>query len=84
MMTIFLSSIGMKTQTLGIDRMVLAAGATLQFPGMNRLVMLELVSHLILSTRVTNTLRRNRPGLQLRYKSLHDFTAKLPLLSLES
>jgi type III pantothenate kinase len=28
-------------------------------------------------------LRRNRPGLQLRYKSLHDFTAKL-LLSLES
>jgi type III pantothenate kinase len=25
-------------QTLGIDRMVLAAGATLQFPGMNRLV----------------------------------------------
>jgi type III pantothenate kinase len=46
--------------------------------------MLELVSHLILSMRVTNTLRRNRPGLQLRYKSLHDFTAKLPLLSLES
>jgi type III pantothenate kinase len=40
MMTIFLSLIGETPQTLGIDRMVLAAGATLQFPGMNRLVMM--------------------------------------------
>jgi type III pantothenate kinase len=44
--------------------------------------MLELVSFDFIDER--KILRRNRPGLQLRYKSLHDFTAKLPLLSLES
>jgi type III pantothenate kinase len=63
--------------------MVLAAGATLQFPGMNRLV-------IDAGTCVTfdfidesdKYLEAHRPGLQLRYKSLHDFTAKLPLLSL--
>jgi type III pantothenate kinase len=73
-------------QTLGIDRMVLAAGATLQFPGQNRLV-------IDAGTCVTFDFINERdeylggaiaPGLQLRYKSLHDFTAKLPLLSLES
>jgi type III pantothenate kinase len=73
-------------QTLGIDRMVLAAGATLQFPGQNRLV-------IDAGTCVTFDFINESdeylggaiaPGLQLRYKSLHDFTAKLPLLSLES
>jgi type III pantothenate kinase len=73
-------------QTLGIDRMVLAAGATLQFPRQNRLV-------IDAGTCVTFDFINESdeylggaiaPGLQLRYKSLHDFTAKLPLLSLES
>ncbi|TDE02866.1 type III pantothenate kinase [Flavobacterium hiemivividum] len=72
--------------TLGIDRMVLAAGATLQFPGKNRLVIdagtcvtfdFINVSNEYLGGAIT-------PGLQLRYKSLHDFTANLPLLALES
>jgi hypothetical protein len=47
MMTTFLSLMGMKRHNLGIDRMVLLP-SNLQFPGKNRLVMLELVSHLIL------------------------------------
>jgi type III pantothenate kinase len=73
-------------QTLGIDRMVLAAGATLQFPGQNRLV-------IDAGTCITFDFINESdkylggaiaPGLQLRYKSLHDFTAKLPLLTLES
>jgi len=72
--------------TLGIDRMVLAAGATLQFPGKNRLVIdagtcvtFDFIndSNEYLGGAIT-------PGLQLRYKSLHDFTANLPLLALES
>jgi type III pantothenate kinase len=83
LMTISLSLMVWNTTNIGIDRMVLAAGATLQFPGKN--------SHRC-GTCVTFDFidewqipwRRNRPGLQLRYKSLHDFTAKLPLLSLES
>ncbi|NGY38649.1 type III pantothenate kinase [Flavobacterium sp. XN-5] len=72
--------------TLGIDRMVLAAGAILQFHGKNRLV-------IDAGTCVTFDFINDSneylggaiaPGLQLRYKSLHDFTANLPLLALES
>ena len=72
--------------TLGIDRMVLAAGATFQFPDQNRLV-------IDAGTCVTFDFidDANRyhggaiaPGLRLRYESLHNFTAKLPLLALES
>lgn len=73
-------------QTLGIDRMVLAAGAIFQFPNQNRLV-------IDAGTCVTFDFidDENRyhggaiaPGLRLRYESLHNFTAKLPLLTLES
>jgi type III pantothenate kinase len=72
-------------QTLGIDRMVLAAGATLQFPDQNRLV-------IDAGTCVTfDCIDENdnylggaiSPGLRLRYESLHHYTAKLPLLTLE-
>ncbi len=70
-------------QTLGIDRMVLAAGATIQFPKQNRLV-------IDAGTCITfDFIDENdrylggaiSPGLRLRYESLHRFTAKLPLLS---
>lgn len=71
--------------TLGIDRMVLAAGAVLQFPDKHRLV-------IDAGTCITYDFidRGNNylgggisPGLRLRYESLHNFTAKLPLLSPE-
>ncbi|MEZ7504161.1 type III pantothenate kinase [Flavobacterium sp. Arc2] len=73
-------------KTLGIDRMVLAVGATLQFPGQNRLV---IDAGTCITFDFVNESDKYlggaiAPGLQLRYKSLHDFTAKLPLLSLES
>jgi type III pantothenate kinase len=73
-------------QTLGIDRMVLAAGATLQYPKQNRLV-------IDAGTCVTfDFIDENdnylggaiAPGLRLRYESLHNFTAKLPLLNVEN
>ncbi len=73
-------------KTLGIDRMVLAAGATLQFPNTNRLV-------IDAGTCVTfDCIDENdrylggaiSPGLRLRYEALHNFTAKLPLLTLEN
>ncbi|MGK4566100.1 type III pantothenate kinase [Flavobacterium sp. 3HN19-14] len=72
--------------TLGIDRMVLAAGATLQFPNRNRLV-------IDAGTCVTyDFVDENNhylggaisPGFRLRYESLHNYTAKLPLLPLEN
>jgi type III pantothenate kinase len=73
-------------QTLGIDRMVLAAGATLLFPGQNRLVVDAgtCVTFDFINENDTYLGGAIAPGLQLRYKALHDFTAKLPLLSLES
>src|SRR5690554_4600821 len=69
------------TNTLGIDRIVLAAGATLKFPKKNRLV-------IDAGTCITYDFINNEdqyyggaisPGISLRYKSLHDYTAKLPL-----
>lgn len=73
-------------KTLGIDRMVLAAGATLQYPNQNRLV-------IDAGTCVTfDFIDENdnylggaiAPGLRLRYESLHNYTAKLPLLTVEN
>ena len=69
--------------TLGIDRMVLASGAVLSFPETNRLVVDA-------GTCITYDFvdADNRylggaisPGIRLRYESLHNFTAKLPLLT---
>jgi type III pantothenate kinase len=68
--------------TLGVDRMVLAAGAALLYPEQNRLVIdagtcitYDFVSHegAYLGGAIS-------PGLQLRYNAMHTFTAKLPLL----
>ncbi len=70
-------------QTLGIDRMILASGAVLQFPNKNRLV-------IDAGTCITYDLidKDNNylggaisPGIRLRYQSLHNYTAKLPLLT---
>lgn len=72
--------------TLGVDRLVLAAGATFRFPKQNRLV-------IDAGTCVTYDFidEDNRylggaisPGLRLRYETLHNYTAKLPLLTLEN
>ncbi|TDD76350.1 type III pantothenate kinase [Flavobacterium caseinilyticum] len=73
-------------KTLGIDRMVLAAGATLQFPSQNRLVIDAgtCVTYDFIDEENNYLGGAIAPGLRLRYQALHNFTAKLPLLSLES
>ncbi len=72
-------------KTLGIDRMVLSAGASLLYPRKNRLV-------IDVGTCVTyDFIDKNdhyqggaiSPGLRLRYESMHRFTAKLPLLTIQ-
>jgi type III pantothenate kinase len=72
--------------TLGIDRLVLAAGATLQFPGQNRLVVDAgtCVTYDFIDENNNYLGGAISPGLKLRYESLHHYTAKLPLLTLES
>lgn len=70
--------------TLGADRAVLAAGATLKFPDQNRLI-------IDAGTCITyDFIDQNNqylggaisPGFSLRYKSLNDYTARLPLLAI--
>ena len=69
-------------KTLGVDRMVLAAGSVLLYPNQNTLIVDA-------GTCVTYDFITNKneylggaisPGLRLRYESLHNYTSKLPLL----
>lgn len=71
-------------ETLGLDRMVLSAAAVLMYPNTNRLV-------IDAGTCITYDFvdEENRyhggaisPGIQMRYKSMHEFTANLPELEI--
>ena len=72
-------------RTLGIDRIVLATGATLQFPNQNRLVIDAgtCITYDFIDEKINALGGSISPGWRLRYEALHNFTAKLPLLSLE-
>ena len=69
--------------TLGIDRMVLASGAVLQFPGQNRLVIDAgtCITYDFIDFDDNYLGGAISPGIRLRYESLHQHTAKLPLLT---
>jgi type III pantothenate kinase len=71
-----------KPETIGADRLALMVAAADQFPGMNNLV-------IALGTAITyNFLNKKNeflgggisPGMEMRFKSLNVFTAKLPLV----
>ncbi len=68
--------------TLGIDRMVLAAGASLQFPMKNRLI-IDAGTCVTYDYVDANNVYHGgaiSPGMRLRYESMHNYTEKLPLL----
>lgn len=74
-----------KPETIGADRLALCAAATHLFPGKNCLA-------IGLGTCITyNFLNQNHqflggsisPGLEMRFKSMHELTAKLPLVSMD-
>jgi type III pantothenate kinase len=69
-------------KTLGVDRMVLAAGAVLLFPNQNVLIIDAgtCVTYDVITHKNEYLGGAISPGLRLRYESLHNFTAKLPLL----
>ena len=71
--------------TLGIDRMVLATGAVLQFPKRNRLVVDAgtCITYDCIDSEDNYLGGAISPGLRLRYEALHSHTAKLPLLKTE-
>lgn len=67
--------------TLGIDRIVLAAGATLKYPQKSRLV---IDAGTCITYDFVNNLDQYHggaisPGIGMRYKSLNHYTANLPL-----
>jgi len=72
--------------TLGIDRMVLAAGAVLQFPEKNRLIIDAgtCITYDFVDDKDTYLGGAISPGIRLRYESLHHYTANLPLLTIEN
>lgn len=71
--------------TLGIDRMVLAAGAQLMHPNENVLVIDvgTCITYDFISKESEYLGGAISPGFDLRFKSLNDYTAKLPRLQLE-
>ena len=72
--------------TLGIDRLVLSAGATLMFPSKNRLVIDAgtCITYDFIDDKNNYLGGAISPGLRLRYEALHNYTAKLPLLRIEN
>jgi len=72
--------------TLGVDRLVLAAGAALRFPKQNRLVIDAgtCVTYDFIDENNNYLGGAISPGLRLRYETLHIYTARLPLLTLEN
>jgi type III pantothenate kinase len=71
--------------TLGIDRMVLSAGAVLKFPKQNRLVIDAgtCITYDFLDENDVYHGGAISPGIRLRYESMHNYTAKLPLLTIQ-
>ncbi|WP_430399442.1 type III pantothenate kinase [Flavobacterium sp.] len=69
-------------ETLGIDRLVLSAGAVLIFKNQNRLVIDAgtCITYDYVDSKNVYQGGAISPGLSLRYKSLNNYTAKLPLL----
>ena len=72
-------------KTLGIDRMVLAAGAVFNYPKKNRLVIDAgtCITYDFIDENDNYLGGSISPGLQLRYNALHQYTSKLPLLSVQ-
>ncbi|MEW5676884.1 type III pantothenate kinase [Flavobacterium enshiense] len=72
-------------KTLGVDRMVLASGATLLYPRQNRLIIDAgtCITYDFVTAQDVYLGGAISPGFRLRYESLHNYTAKLPLLTLE-
>lgn len=71
--------------TLGIDRLVLSAGAVLKYPKQNRLIIDAgtCVTYDFIDEKDNYLGGAISPGIRLRYEALHNYTANLPLLTKE-
>ena len=73
-------------ETLGIDRIALVAGATDQYPDQNVLIMDAgtCITFDFITKKNEYLGGAISPGIEIRYRALHDYTAKLPELSASS
>ena len=69
-------------KTLGVDRMALVAGAVSQFPKKNVLVIDagSCITYDFVNDNAEYYGGSISPGIEMRYKAVHHFTANLPLL----
>lgn len=77
----FTSPIG-KPSTIGADRLALAAAAVHFFPGKNNLVigLGSCITYNFITQSNEFLGGAISPGMEMRFKSMHDYTAKLPLV----
>ncbi len=70
-------------KTLGVDRIALVSAAVTKFPNKNVLVIDAgtCITYDFVTDKQEYLGGAIAPGLKMRYKSLHDFTANLPLLN---
>ena len=73
-------------KTLGVDRIALVSASVKQFPDKNTLIvdMGTCITYDFINSKNEYFGGAISPGIRLRYKSLHNFTANLPLLDTES
>lgn len=72
-----------KKETIGADRLALIAGAVRFYPGMNTLVVGigTCITYNFVNKYNTFLGGSISPGMEMRFRSMHEFTAKLPLAS---
>ncbi len=73
-------------ETLGIDRMILASGAVLSFPNQHRLVIDAgtCITYDFIDSENNYHGGAISPGIMMRYRGLHDYTANLPMLEVDN
>ena len=73
-------------KTLGVDRIALAAGARQIYPNKNVLIIDAgtCITYDFVNKKGEYLGGAISPGIRMRYKALHDYTSKLPLLETQS
>ncbi len=72
-----------KSETIGTDRLALMAAACSEFPGKNNLIIGigTCITYNFINTASQFLGGSISPGMDMRFKAMHDYTAKLPLVS---
>ena len=74
-----------KQETIGTDRLALMAATCAEFPGKNNLIIGigTCITYNFINTQSQFLGGAISPGMEMRFKAMHDYTAKLPLVSLD-